>query len=236
MKEYFSHDYGARLDRKLVNLQMKYGMEGLGIYWCLIETLYENGGVIPLSDVERIAFELRTQCERITNVLRDFELFKFRDDFFYSESVNNRLLQRKKKSDSARFSANSRWERAETQQDNANAMRTHKKRNAIKVNNSKEKEKKEYKKERFTPPSDWIEIWKSWTDYKHEIKDRYVSLKSESMAFNKLVKLSSSDKQLATLIINQSIENQWKGLFEFKGIYKETSKDDFSEFRKHLAR
>ena len=139
MKEYFSHDYHARSDRKLVNLRMKMGWEGVGLYWCIIEMLYENNGAINLSEIERIAFELGTQSERITELLKGFELFKFRGGVFYSESVNERLEKRSEKSDKARLSAVTRWDRERNK--DTNAMRTHTDRNAIKVNKSKVKEK-----------------------------------------------------------------------------------------------
>ena len=40
---YFSHDYGSRNDPKLVKVLMKLKQEGKGVYWDLIEMLYEQG-------------------------------------------------------------------------------------------------------------------------------------------------------------------------------------------------
>ena len=136
---YFSHDYNARSDPKLVKLVMKSGLDALGIYWCIIEMLYEQDGYINLDCIENIAFELHSECERITDVLRNHNLFKFEDDKFYSDSVLRRLEKRKTKSDTTRKSAFKRW-------DNANAMRTHSKRNTSamqsKVKESKIKDNK----------------------------------------------------------------------------------------------
>ena len=123
IKEYFSHDYNARNDRKLVKLRMGLGLEGVGIYWCIIEMLYENGGKVNLSEIERISFELGVPCERITDVLRNYELFRFKGEVFHSVSVSERLEKRKAKSDKARDSAVSRWNRAK--EGDANALRTH---------------------------------------------------------------------------------------------------------------
>ena len=69
MKEYFSHDYNARNDKKLVSLFMKHKLSGIGLYWCLVEMLYESGGEIMLSECERIAFELRIDLEMINDVI-----------------------------------------------------------------------------------------------------------------------------------------------------------------------
>ena len=137
--QYFSHDYNARNDSKLVSLQMKLGMEGLGIYWCLVEMLYESGGEIMLSECERIAFELRTDIKNIESVISDFSLFKKDKKVFFSESVNYRLQIRKDKSIKASASASARW-------NNANGMRTHSERNANGVL-IKEKKSKENNKE-----------------------------------------------------------------------------------------
>jgi hypothetical protein len=44
---YFSHDYNARNDDKILELRSEYGAEGYGIFWMIIETMAENedGGV-----------------------------------------------------------------------------------------------------------------------------------------------------------------------------------------------
>ena len=135
MKEYFSHDYQARNHQSLVKLRMNLGMEGLGIYWCIVEMLYENNGKVRLDEIETIAFELRTDSERIGDVLKKFGLFLFRSDYFYSESVNKRLRLRDEKSDKAKESALKRWNTPD--KGDANALRTDSDGNAIKVNKSK---------------------------------------------------------------------------------------------------
>lgn len=127
---YFSHDYNARSDRKIVHLLMKYGVEAVGIYWCIVEMLYEEGGYLHKTECERIAFELRTDCERISNVVNSL-LFKSDEDKFWSESVLERLKIRTEKSKSAAESANKRWEKEKS-------MRTHSDGNAIKENKGKE--------------------------------------------------------------------------------------------------
>jgi len=111
MKEtlYFSHDCNARNDSKLQRLQMKLGLAGVGCFWCIIEMLYEENGRISVDECERIAFELRTQCELIKSVINDFNLFVIKDGFFYSKSVLRRLEKRRIKSEKAKKSASARW-------------------------------------------------------------------------------------------------------------------------------
>jgi uncharacterized protein YdaU (DUF1376 family) len=136
MKEtfYFSHDYHAREDEKIMRLVAKNGWEAYGLFWAIVEKLYEEGGILE-KDYDSLAFALRTDSERIANVIES-GLFEFRNDKFYSKSVNARLVKRKGKSEMARQSANLRWSKPKVE--DANAMRTQCERNAIKESKVKE--------------------------------------------------------------------------------------------------
>jgi len=119
-KEYFSHDYNARSDPKMRDLFINEGMVGLGIYWCLIEMLYEEGGYLPLKFVKLMSVDFKESCDRIGGIIRNYGLFKCDDDIFYSESVLKRLDLRKEKSEAARKAALERWERERKKQLNDN--------------------------------------------------------------------------------------------------------------------
>jgi len=105
MKEstpYFSHDLGARNDPKLIQLQMEMGGVGLGIYWCLVEMLWENGGMLP-KNYKNLAFSLRWAKElQVKRVVEDFELFQFSDETFFSPSAMRRIAARQRVSDAKR--------------------------------------------------------------------------------------------------------------------------------------
>ena len=105
---YFSHDYNARNDRKMRALTMKHGMLGVGVFWCIIEMLYEEVGFLPM-EYERIAFELRIDTNVIRSVIEDFELFEHDEERFWSESILTRLQERCDKSEKARKSIMARW-------------------------------------------------------------------------------------------------------------------------------
>lgn len=67
------------------------------------------------------------------------------------------------------------------------------------------------------PSSEFQNLWEEWIEYKKdEHKDRYKSTKTEQKAINNLVKLSGGDFNLAEQIVNNSIANKYKGLFEVK--------------------
>lgn len=152
MKEYFSHDYHARADENIIKLLRVEGWAGYGLYWALIEMLYEGNGSI-VKDFDLLAYEMRTQCERIKAVCEGFELFYEKGGRIYSKSVQRRLEERAEKSVSAKKSATKRWA------DHANAMRTHTADHAnagvLKESKGKESKREERKEgeEAQTPPS-----------------------------------------------------------------------------------
>jgi hypothetical protein len=133
MKEgtfYFSHDYNSRLDEKIKALIRKHGMLGYGVFWAIIEDLYNNANALR-TDYEGIAFEMRLDENLIKSIINDFSLFVFEGDYFGSKSVERRLSERETKSKKARESAYKRW-------GNANAMQSHSEGNAIKESKVKE--------------------------------------------------------------------------------------------------
>lgn len=111
MKDYFSHDYNARNDKKLTKLFMKHGLSGIGAYWCIIEMLYEEGGYLNLEDAERITFELRCKNELVDFIIHDSELFQNDGEKFWSETAIERLKLRSEKSQKAKDIINYRWEK-----------------------------------------------------------------------------------------------------------------------------
>jgi hypothetical protein len=146
-QEFFSHDLHGRNDGKLQRVLMKHGLKGIGAFWCIVEMLYENEGVLMRTECERIAFELRVDCDFILSMINDFELFQNDGDVFYSKSVLNRLETINAKRDKAKKSAEIRW-------GYANALRTQSDGNAVKE--SKEKKSIDIEKEtktRFVKPN-----------------------------------------------------------------------------------
>lgn len=130
---YFSHDYNARTDSKIKRLIARHGMAAYGIYWAIIEDLYQNANALP-TDYDSIAFDLRTDKTTLQSIVNDFDLFRVDAESFGSMSVQRRLDEREEKSMKARDSARKRWDR------DANALPTHSDRNAIKGKERKENE------------------------------------------------------------------------------------------------
>ena len=122
---YFSHDYTARSDEKIKNLIYDFGYEGYGIYWSLIEELYQNANALR-TNYKRIAFDMRVDENTIKSIIENFDLFIVENEFFGSLSVQRRLDMRNDKSSKARESAQKRWTK------DANALPTQSECNAIK--------------------------------------------------------------------------------------------------------
>jgi len=138
---YFSHDYTARSDEKIKNLIYDFGYEGYGIYWSLIEELYQNANALR-TNYKRIAFDMRVDENTIKSIIENFDLFIVENEFFGSLSVQRRLDMRTDKSSKARESAQKRWTK------DANALPTQSEGNAI-----KESKVNENKIKRFIKPT-----------------------------------------------------------------------------------
>lgn len=142
MKEtfYFSHDYHARTDEKVIELLLIEKWEGYWLFWAIVEKLYENEWYID-QNYERIAYDLRTNNERIRKVVENYWLFIFDGKRITSKSVLERLKQRKDKSKKAQQSVKARWDKEKN--GNTNVIRNEYERNTIKERKGKENKVKE---------------------------------------------------------------------------------------------
>ena len=75
MKEtfYFSHDYNVRSDIKIKKLIAKHGYSGYGIFWGIIEDLYNNANALPL-DYFCIASEYKTTENVIDSIINEIHI------------------------------------------------------------------------------------------------------------------------------------------------------------------
>ncbi len=136
---YFSHDFNTRNDIKIKKLIAKHGYLGYGLFWAIIEELYNNTNVLP-NDYDCIAFDLRCDSEIIKSIINDFDLFVVDTESFGSLSIQRRLNERNEKSKKARESVLARWNK---QKEDTNVLPTNYDSNTIKE--SKRKENKENK-------------------------------------------------------------------------------------------
>ena len=136
---YFSHDAGARRDPKVLKLRSKYGAEGYGWYFMIVEILREQDDyAYPWADeydVAGLAMELNTTTDTLTIFIEDcvskFALLKLEDGKLFSESLNDRMDKMCEISEKRKVAAQKRWEAtsdeiadAKKKSSNANAMQT----------------------------------------------------------------------------------------------------------------
>jgi hypothetical protein len=90
---YFSHDCNARNDEKLIAVRMRFGAEGYGVYFMILERLMESTNYIHVKDYNTISFDLRVNNSIVKEIIEDFGLFVFTEDgkSFYSESFIRRM-------------------------------------------------------------------------------------------------------------------------------------------------
>lgn len=99
LSSYFPHDSNARNDERLVNVRMKHGPAGYGVYFMLVERLREDPEYMSVVDYNLIAFDLRIDASLAKSIIRDFGLFAFtvdpeRGECFYSESLRQRMARK----------------------------------------------------------------------------------------------------------------------------------------------
>lgn len=153
MINYFVHDVTAGSDPKIIELLMKHGCLGYGVYWRIIEQMACSPNGMLTTDYNLLGWVIREKADIIKSVICNFGLFKFSEDnkFFYSERLLKNLEAINEKSQKAREKAKKRWEKqsdsnAETKQElcnsNAVALLEHSSSNANKIKQDKIKEDK----------------------------------------------------------------------------------------------
>lgn len=161
MKEtfYFQHDYNARTDPKLQDVLIEHGAAGLGVFWCIVEQLYEQGGHLPVKSCKSIAFALHVDVSMVESIVNDFDLFTNDGEKFWSKSVITRLGKRADIAEKRKAAAIKRWQSSKEKQEQCNVDASalqndakERKENESKENNIKENIK-EKSGHRFSPPT-----------------------------------------------------------------------------------
>lgn len=156
--QYFPHDYNARTDEKIVSLIMEMGFEGYGLYWAIVEILYNNNNKLK-ADFKKLSFNLQTEAEKVEKVVKNFDLFFIKDDFFFSNSVKRRLKKIEQKSIQAKDAAFKSWQSRR----NADALHEQSESNAINKGN------KEIKKGGVPHPTVLDSTAKKLMEHRHDL-------------------------------------------------------------------
>lgn len=152
---YFQHDYNARNDPKLQDVLIAHGVAGLGVFWCIVEQLYEQDGTLALKSCKSIAYALHAKVTMVESIVKDYGLFGNDGENFWSDSILRRLARSKNIAAQRKAAALVRWKAEHEEQTNcnANAMQEQCK---TAVNKDIDKDEKENEKkivQRFIPPT-----------------------------------------------------------------------------------
>lgn len=226
---FFPHDYHARHDPKLQLLLMEHGLAGIGAYWCIVEILYENGGICRKCDTRAIAFGLHCDEELIVSVLENFDLFdKTEEGDYFSPSADERNAQRAKiaemRSRAGRKGNEVRWGNhkvANATKNIANATVVNRKTSLGKERKGNNIKNKENIKEKeidlsFVSDDSYRPIVSDWLEYKAARREKYKDARSLAAMYKKLVGFSGGDPAVARQIIDYSMAMNYSGFFEPK--------------------
>lgn len=221
---YTSHDFNARNDEKILVLRAKYGMEGYGLYWALIEMMGEaKGNKLSFDKINGVAMALSYDCNNLVEFVKSLSkkpinLFKLEKDFFWSESLLLRIEMRKTKkkilSDAGKAGALKRWKNknldipptAPPLQSECESITKKGKEKKGKEKKGKKKEKKSF----ILPENINKKSWSEFVEFRIKEKKSPMGDLAKTKNANILMGYSSEDQKI---IIDKSIAGGWTALY-----------------------
>jgi hypothetical protein len=162
---WFSHDSNARNDIKIKAMISKYGYEGYGMYWAIIEMLRETSDFkLPMEDYTFLALQQEfngcsTDVQQFVNdCVTTFKLFKSDDNAFWSDSLKRRMALKEMKREQARKAGKASAEKRRNingSERSYNVSSTDVEQNLTDVQQRKEKKRKE-RKDIYSADADFL--------------------------------------------------------------------------------
>lgn len=94
MRLFFSHDASASRDEKILEMKMDYGARGYGLYWEIVEYLFEQGGTakyIPKMVSMAINEDVRAVKKFLKDCIEIYGLFNTDGEYFWSNRLRSEL-------------------------------------------------------------------------------------------------------------------------------------------------
>lgn len=111
---YFSHDYNARSDDKILELRANYGAEGYGIYWMIVETMAENAACkLDINLIAGLSLSYGISKDKLIKIINfciSIHLFIEDNNFIFSKRLNAHKDFRHGKSEDGKKGAQKKWE------------------------------------------------------------------------------------------------------------------------------
>jgi len=205
---YFSHDSNSRHDPKCLKLQAKFGMEGYGIFWVVVETLREHTEYkVPLSDIDAIDMDCKCNAKAVIDYCIEMGLLCSDDTFFWAPS----LLKRMKHLDKIRVkrsaSAKKRWSKPKetiVKESKVKESSLHSKSNA----NAVQKHDVD-----IVIPEHLKDLWPSFMEIRTKLK-AVNSNRAITMILNDLKKYTEQEQ---LQMVEKAIKNSWKDVYPLNG-------------------
>ena len=209
--KYYLHDTNAFQDEKITQLFMKFGYEGIGLFFTILEKIALQEQPVK-TDVLKKQLFIGKRLEKCWEFMEEIDLISSNN----GETFNKQLLnfsekfKIKKEKNRKRISE---WR--ENQINKENVTRYECVRNTDKVNINKSKVNINILNFDFIE-SEYSVCFLEWIDYKKEKKQSYKTQKSLESCYHNLKLLSDFDPEKAKQIVFNSISNNYSGLFKLK--------------------
>ncbi len=110
---YFTHDYNARNDDKILELRSIHGVEGYGVFWMIVETMAENSnGGVKATLIGGLSLGYGVAKDRLIAIFQtclEIGLFYEKDGFYFSKRMSTHKNLRVRLSDAGKAGAEKRW-------------------------------------------------------------------------------------------------------------------------------
>jgi hypothetical protein len=220
--KYYLHDSNSFNDEKVTELYIKFGYEGLGLFYTMLEKFAAQEKPIKTLVLKK-QLNVGKKLEKCWSFMEEIGLIQSLNGETFNERILN-FAGKYKIKNKINAERVSQWR--ENQAVTKNVTHNVQECNADKVNRSKVKESKvkesKIKETKEESPlvfisNDWQVLWEGWVEHKrNQFKDKYKTKQSEQIAINQLVELAGGELETAQEIVKASVSNLWKGLFKLK--------------------
>lgn len=109
MSEYINHKISNRSEYAFRKLIERKGAAAYGVYWYILEELYESGGKMLFKEIEPISKSLCVRKDFVASVIKSFSLFQYDSESFWSDELIEQIEKRQKLKNKRKEAANKRW-------------------------------------------------------------------------------------------------------------------------------
>ena len=87
MTTFFTPSVSISSDIRMRRVIRTLGMEGVGVYWTIMEALCRDEGSLPLATISDLAYAMHVEEELVRELVLNSGLFEFDDDDFWSKEL-----------------------------------------------------------------------------------------------------------------------------------------------------